>query len=127
MAEKSPKFPFIRILTRENRVIAVNANRLASFDIEQGAKRYRLKEGAPKDSKNKNDYETYAADVLRFYQDTGNALIFEVGKDISQEEFYFASALLQDWVYRTQAELQAQAELEAKRKMELYNASASAQ
>jgi hypothetical protein len=121
-AKKSPIF--IRISTQENSIICINPNQLVSFHIEQQAECYHIKEGADPKSRDLADYDKHLADVLRLYFVGGTTLRYEVGKDITADEFGFAVNLLSDWIYRSDAELTALAEAHDKAKLELWNKTA---
>lgn len=105
---------FIRIVAREDSVICINAHQLVSFHIQSQATCREV----PNDLNSK----TYKADVLRLYFNGGTALRYEVGKDITHEEFVFTCSLLHEWLHRSVAEIEALEKQKAQRDLELWNA-----
>lgn len=108
--------PIVRLNIREDKVIAVNLHQISSLAIEKQASLKRPKENANPDTA--PEFETYTADVIRFYFPNGTGLNFEVGKNITAEEFEYAVSAIAESLYKTHQELEyiKQAEHEAKKK-----------
>lgn len=96
---------FIRIVTREDQVISINLNQVASFEIKL-EEEFKPKEG-----------DAFKAAVLRFfYHATDKHVTFIVGKHITEAEFEYVCETLQELTFRNAAEREAfkQSEVQAK-------------
>lgn len=107
---------FIRVLSRDKKVVCVNPSQLSSFEIlEQADIKVKSKDpnGAP---------EIVKADTIRFYFPAGTTLSYSVGLTISQEEFNYICSTLIEFLYLNEAEFQAKSQAIDKAKMDDWNA-----
>ena len=116
--KKSPLF--LKVITTDKQIVCINPAQLSSFQIQKDASLVKLKAGVDK-AKNEDDLVRYTADVVRFYFPSGTGMTYEVGKEITEENFNYIVATLQEWVYMNKIEFDAVSELKAKEALEKWN------
>lgn len=99
---------FMRIRSRENQILGVNLDLIASISIEEQA---QLKRKKPDGS-----VEEFVANVVRMYTAQGAEFAFAVGYELTQEEFEYICVVIGESLYKTKPELQAEKEAEYQQK-----------
>jgi hypothetical protein len=111
--------PLIRIITNDTQLVAININHASSVSINNKATCVKLKaeyKGNPKDAA-RADFDTYEAPVVQFFFPAGTGLRYEVGKEITQEQFDYICYAVGEILYQTKAEQEARHLAEHKRKV----------
>jgi hypothetical protein len=111
---------FIKILVKDDRIICINPSQLLSFDIGKNIKLRTKKAGVVGTPKNEDDIEMHTADVIRLYSAQGTGMTYEVGKDISAQDFDYIVAALSEWIYLIRPEFKALEEQRAKEAMAAF-------
>ena len=93
---------FIRIRTRENQLLGINLDLIASMHVEEQAS---LKKKDPQTGQ----IEEYQADVVRFYTAQGTEFSFIVGQSITAEEYKYICYTFSEHLYKTRSELKSEA------------------
>lgn len=98
---------FVKVITTDKQIVCINPQQLSSFQILKDAQLQRPKPGIVGNPKSAEDLESYTADVIRFYFPSGTGISYEVGKDITNADFNYIVAALQEWVYLVADEFEA--------------------